>query len=296
MRRPPPLSTCLGYPITAGVAALAIAATLRWWSGANIDRFMIGLDDWWREPWRLLTPALFHVDVIHLLFNLYWLWVFGTQIEQEFGPGKTLGIYVLLALGSNTAEHAIFYGGVGLSGVVYGLFGLLWVLARKDPRFHDAVDRQTTQLLVGWFFLCIALTAANAWRVANVAHGTGCLLGAILGWTIAARPFGLQVRNAAILAAMLLLFVAGGTIARPYVSLSANLDQELAYLGYKALESNNPQRAVTFYEKAVRINPNVHDWWFNLAVAYQRLGRPDDALDAFKRAAALEPQHSEVNP
>ena len=76
----------------------------------------------------------------------------------------------------------------------------------------------------------------------------------------------------------------------------ANIDRELAHLGYKALESNNPQLAVSLYEKAVRINPNVHDWWFNLAVAYQRLGRPDDALDAFKRAAALEPQHSEVNP
>ena len=132
MRQPPPLGTCLAFPITTSVAALAIVATLRWWSGADIERLLLEGQVWWREPWRLVTPALFHVDLIHLLFNLYWLWVFGTLVETEFGHGPTLGIYLLFAAGANAAERAVFQSGVGLSGVGYGLFGLLWVLSRRD--------------------------------------------------------------------------------------------------------------------------------------------------------------------
>ena len=81
----------------------------------------------------------------------------------------------------NTAEQALFYGGVGLSGVVYGLFGLLWVLSRRDSRFRDAMDRQTVQLMVAWFFLCIVLTITGAWKVANVAHGAGCVASGACG-------------------------------------------------------------------------------------------------------------------
>ena len=295
MRQPPPLSVCLGYPITTGVAALAVVATLRWWTGADIGRFMIGFDDWWREPWRLLTPALFHVDLIHLLFNLYWLWVFGSQVEGEFGPGRTLGIYVLLAIGSATAEQAVFFGGVGLSGVGYGLFGLLWVLSRTEPRFRDAIDRQTIQLLVGWFFLCIVLTVANVWKVANVAHGAGFVLGGLLGWTIGARSIRLRLRNGAVLGAVLLLFVAGGTVAHPYVNLSKESGPQLAYLGYSALQNGDPKRAAALYQRAVIVDPNVPAWWHNLAIAYDRLGRTDNARDAFSKAASLEPDGPE-NP
>lgn len=49
------------------------------------------------------------------------------------------------------------------------------------------MDRQTTQLMVGWFFLCIVLTYMHVWNVANMEHGAGCLLGLLLGWMITAR-------------------------------------------------------------------------------------------------------------
>ena len=254
---------------------------------------MFNGQDWWREPWRLVTPALFHVGIIHLLFNLCWLWVFGTLVEAEFGHGPTLGIYLLLAAGSETAEYALFDGGVGLSGVGYGLFGLLWVLSRRDPRFRDAVDRQTIQLLVGWFFLCIVLTVTNVMPVGNVAHGAGFVLGASLGWTIAARGLVRRLGGAAVLAAVFLIFLAGATAARPYVNFSKKPGHDLAYQGYRALEDGDAQQAADLYEKAVAINPNQSGWWNNLGIAYDRLGRAAEARDAFGRAAALKPEGSD---
>ncbi len=218
MRPPPPLSSCLRYPITFGIGALAILATLRYWSGADIGPFVID-DDWVREPWRLLTCVLFHADLIHLLFNLYWLWVFGTKVEEEFGQPRSLGTLILLAVGSSSADYALSHGGIGLSGVGYGLFGLLLVLSRKQARFADAVDRQTIQLFVVWFFLCIALTMAGVWRIANVAHGAGFVFGGLLAWTIVAPNVRARVQRSAILAALLMLCLFGASIGRPYVKL-----------------------------------------------------------------------------
>jgi membrane associated rhomboid family serine protease len=288
MRHPPPLKTCLRYPITTSVAAFSIMATYQYLvGGADISKLMIGLDGWWRDPWRFLTPVLFHGGPLHLIFNLCWLWIFGTQIETEFGQAKTLGIYALLAAGSCAAERAILGECIGLSGVVYGQFGLLWMLSRTDPRFRDSVDRQTVQWMVGWFLFCIVTTVTNIMPVANIAHGMGCVLGMLLGWAISARSQLLRIRNSAVLAAVFLLCIAGGTVARPYVNLSRD-PFSLADLGYTALSIGDSNRAIVLYRKAVTLKPSVPEWWHNLGVAYHRAGRDDEALEALKREILLK--------
>jgi membrane associated rhomboid family serine protease len=291
MYPPPSPAECPRYPITAGVAALAIVATLQSSFGKNINPvFLSSAGDCLYEPWRLLTSTLFHGDPLHLIFNLYWLWTFGTLVEDRFGHGATLGIFALFAAGSEAGELAVFHSGIGLSGVGYGLFGMLWVLSRRDPRFRDAVDRQTVQLMVGWFFLCIVLTMMDVWRIGNVAHGVGCVLGALLGWSISARNVGVRLRRGAILAAAFLVCTASGIAVR-HVSYTKELGHDLAYRGYVALEKGDDQRAVVLYEQAVAIDPHQFDWWKNLAIAYHRVGRTAEARDAFSRAAALKPEH-----
>jgi membrane associated rhomboid family serine protease len=284
----PPLARWMHYPITTCFAALAVVGSLRYWGGADINRFMTGNDQWWLEPWRLVTPIFFHVNALHLIFNLCWLWVFGTKVEEEFGHGRTLALYLLLAVGSNTADEALSHGGIGLSGVNYGLFGLLWVLTSRDSRFRGVVDRQTIQWMVGWFFLCILLTITEVWKVANVAHGAGCILGAMLGWTIAARKIGPRLLRAAVLAITVILCVAGGTVARPFVNFTSEIGHDVAVRGYLALERGDNQRAVDLYERAVAIDARQSGWWHNLGVAYYRLNRTADARNAFAHEDALK--------
>jgi membrane associated rhomboid family serine protease len=288
--RPPPIGQFQRYPITTFIAVLAIVATLRSSFGEHINPiFLSGGGDCLYEPWRLLTTALFHGDPLHLIFNLYWLWVFGTLVEERFGHGTTLGIFVLFAAGSDAAELAVFHSSIGLSGVGYGLFGMLWTLSKLDPRFRDAVDRQTIQLMVGWFFLCIVLTAMNVWRVGNVAHGAGYVLGALLGWTISTRIVGQRLLRGAVLVAAALLCIAAGTIVQ-HKSFSEELGHDFAYRGYQALEKGDNQQAATLYEKAVAIDPHQFGWWNNLGIAYYRLGRIAESQDAWHRATALKPE------
>ena len=135
----------------------------------------------------VVTSVFPHGDVLHLFFNAYWTWAFGTLVEPVFGHTKTAAIFVLFAVVSGGFEYATFYGGIGLSGVGYGLFAMLWVLGRRDRRFAGAVDKQTAGLFVVWFLACIVMTAQNIMPVGNVAHGVGALIGAALGEAIASR-------------------------------------------------------------------------------------------------------------
>src|SRR5215475_9593621 len=173
------------YPVIAGVSALAIAATVAWWTKVDVNVLFETADIRRGQLWRLFTSTFLHLDVLHLLFNIWWLWIFGTQVERVFGHAKTALLVILFAVESGSLDFAFSRGGVGLSGVGYGFFGLLWVLSKKDERFRGALDARTVNLFVGWFFLCIFTTVTGIYPVGNVAHGAGALLGILLGYGIA---------------------------------------------------------------------------------------------------------------
>jgi membrane associated rhomboid family serine protease len=276
-------------PITSGTILLATGVSLAFWGQVDIGPIvanpMIGRG----EVWRLLTSTLPHADPFHLLFNAYWIWTFGALIEITFGHFAALGIFLLLASGSMAAEWAVLRGGVGLSGVGYGLFGLIYILEQRDPRFEDAVDRQTTIIFIGWFFLCVLTTVLGIFPVANIAHGTGWLLGILLGLAITEK---LGRRTAVIvgLVVMQCLFLIGATVARPYVNRSAIAAEEVETMGYDALEENRDADAVAWLKQAVRMEPTVGRAWQNLGIAYLRTGQERLAASAFIKAGRLKPQ------
>lgn len=294
-RETPPLTKLPAYPITAGVGLLATVVTLLTASGKwELARFEMSPRAFTGEPWRLVISALPHVldlgrlDVIHLPFNLTWLWIFGTLIEDVFGHVKTLALFLLLAAGSMAAEYALFRGGIGLSGVGYGLFALSWVLGKRDQRFAGAVDARTTRLFVGWFFFCIVATVTKMWAVANVAHGVGALLGALVGVAIAPRQQGFRVAALASIGAVLAFSWAGATTLRPRVNLSHDMHGSFQ-LGYQALQGGKFEEAIAHYRLAVATDPKSAAAWYNLGIAYESLHRDREAVDAYKHAYEIDP-------
>jgi GlpG protein len=248
------------------------------------------------QVWRLVTSALPHGGFLHLAFNLYWLWVFGTALEEAFGPLRTAAVFLLLAAGSQAAEFAFLHGGVGLSGVGYGLFGLLWVLAHNDERFWDVVDSQTALVFVAWFFVCILLTVTQVMPVGNVAHGVGAVLGYLLGCAVVAD--GRQrLAYAGLTTGAVALSLLAASVGRPYVNLAGRggesrpvAGQRLAYLGYRELEARRDEAAADYFRKALALDPSQASWWYNLGVAYTRLDREEEALDAFEHALGADPE------
>ncbi|MEJ5914599.1 rhomboid family intramembrane serine protease [Pseudokineococcus sp. 1T1Z-3] len=94
------------------------------------------------QPWRYLTSAFLHSQggflPLHLLLNMYVLYLVGPPLEQLLGRGRFLALYLLSALGGSLAYQYVWLltGGdprfaVGASGAVFGLFGALVVVQRR---------------------------------------------------------------------------------------------------------------------------------------------------------------------
>jgi membrane associated rhomboid family serine protease len=273
------------YPLTTLVAVSSVGATLAWWRERDVGWMFMTSTGITTEPWRLVTSTLLHADVLHLAFNLYWLWVFGTVLETASGRVRYAGLLVLFAAGASAAQFAMSASGVGLSGVGYGLFTAIWVLSVKDDRFRGAVDRSTVTILVGWFFLCIVTTVTGVLSVGNWAHGAGAALGALLGAAVATRG-----RSRALFAAGLAgtLVLIGGAASAGRTRLNrAEAAQDLAHEGWLALDRNDDTRAAELYTRALALESGERDWWINLGIAEQRRERFAEALDAYEQARAL---------
>ena len=284
MRKPPPLTEFLRYPVVAGTALLAIGVTVAWWSKIDVTPLMATVMVRRGELWRLITSIFPHVNILHLFFNLYWFWVLGTLVEDVFGHLKTAALVVLFSVGPNALEYAFGAGGVGLSGVVYGLFGLLWVLSKKDERFRDAIDKRTIQLFVGWFFLCIVLTVTNILPIGNVAHGAGAVLGILTGFAITLpERFGPVLAGAC----AILFGLWAATLGRPTVNFWRYGGYEECQQGYKALVAKQDQEAVRWFKEAVAYRSVPAGCWLDLGIAYQRLNDGTAALAAYRKAADL---------
>lgn len=282
------------FPVVATVDLAAVIVTVWWWSGGNVELLTLDGRLWQGQVWRLFSSALPHVNVIHLVFNLWCLAVFGSRVEQVYGSLVTALLLLLFDAGSMVAEYALADGGVGLSGVGYGLFGFLWVLSKRDPRFTGSIDAQTTQWLIGWFFLCLALTVTHVMPVANVAHAAGAGFGALTGWAMS--PSARQMRLVAIasLICSLAAVMIAATVARPYVNFTGAVGRELAQQGYEYLHRDENAAAVQVLQQAVQQRNAQAWWWHNLGIAYHRQGRIRDAAIAFRRAYELDPSDSEA--
>ena len=131
------------------------------------------------QLWRLFTPMFLHLSLMHLIFNMWWLKDLGTAIEHQESPWKLLALVVVANLVASFAEYFIGsprFG--GFSGVVYALFGYLWLRGRYDPTYPLKMPRSTVIWMLAWFVLCFT----NFIPVANTAHGAGLLVGVVWGF------------------------------------------------------------------------------------------------------------------
>ena len=123
--------------------------------------------------WRLITPIFLHGDIWHLIFNLLWLYVLGQIIELRRGPWRYFTLVLLIALVSNFLQFAFSGPSIGISGVVCGIFGYVWIKSLFDPQLG---------MYISSFMAIIFIVSLFIWRpeVAHVAHFGGLFTGILI--------------------------------------------------------------------------------------------------------------------
>ena len=138
------------------------------------------------EIWRLWTVTLVHASLqqmpLHLVFNLYALWLAGPFVERLYGRTAFLGAYLLFALAGSLGTFA-FGGaplGVGASGAIFGLFGLLFA---SQLVHRPLLDRQSRGFLgqLGGLIAINLLFGLLVPGIDNWAHIGGLVAGLWIG-------------------------------------------------------------------------------------------------------------------
>ena len=132
-----------------------------------------------QQWWRLFTPAFLHFSVIHIIFNLIWWWVLGSQLERTFGSVSLAVIFAISAISSNVAQLIVSgpnFG--GLSGVVYALFGYVWWIGLLRPQWGLGLPNNLVYFLLGW--LALGYFDVLWVNMANEAHLFGLISGCLM--------------------------------------------------------------------------------------------------------------------
>ncbi len=264
------------FPITAILCIGAVASFAAELSGRSVDHMVLSAPLVMEEPWRLVTTIFPHGGVIHLLFNLLWIWMLGRMIEARIGTGGML-VLVLVTTLSASGMQLVFVGRpIGLSGVVYGLAGYAWMRGRRDPIFRGVIDDSTRNLLVAWFFVCILLTWIGAMNIANAAHAGGALMGIALG---TGRPW---------IAPLILSVLGTAVLFRASIPIRDPAAYEWFVEGGEAFNARDLPRAERFLDQATRRDPEMAEAWYWLGETRRRLGDEEGAIEALDRAARLD--------
>jgi membrane associated rhomboid family serine protease len=134
------------------------------------------------DGWRLITSAFLHGSLLHIAFNMYFLWFVGSAVETALGRGRFLLIYFVSALAGSagalvdTPRTLV----VGASGALFGLLGAALVL-----------ERQRNFVLGGSALGLIVINLVLSFTLSNISIGghVGGLIGGVL-CTLVLSKFG----------------------------------------------------------------------------------------------------------
>lgn len=137
------------------------------------------------QVWRLVTPMFIHFGILHLAMNGLWFWELGRRIELRQGRWQLLGLTLLFSAVSNVIQY-LFSGPSlfgGLSGVLYGLLGHIWLFQWLAPTPVYRMPKGVLVMMLVWLLLCLSglVSLLGFGQIANGAHVGGLLVGCCSG-------------------------------------------------------------------------------------------------------------------
>ena len=199
--------------------------------GAKLNSLVSGAHEWW----RFVTPMFIHVNLLHLLVNMYSLWIIGPYVEKLYGASKFVVFWVLTGIAGVVASYLTVVSpdkplgaigrflfkvhddpSAGASGALFGLVGVLFVFGIKfRHELPEGFKRAFGTGLLPMIVINLFIGYVGRGIIDNAAHLGGLVAGAGLALIVDYRRPGERSRVAAVwqvLRAAALLLVAVSSI------------------------------------------------------------------------------------
>ena len=197
------------------------------------------------EWWRIGAAMFLHIGVLHLLMNMYVLFVSGAISERLFGSAGFAALYVLCGMAGSVASlwwHPNSIG-AGASGAIFGLYGGLFgfLIARRRDVSADALQALGKSGL-GFVIANLAIGALNP-RIDMAAHVGGLIAGVPLGLALAqplATPAAYRLFRVAAVTVAGIAAIAGAAAMAP---VTDDFPAELKRVGVLEERTNESLKA-----------------------------------------------------
>ena len=252
------------------------------------------------EYWRLFAAMFLHVGLMHLLFNVFALFVFGRIVERVFGHIKFITIYILAGLTGSIASFSFnpISIGAGASGAIFGILGALVAYFSMNRKRHGAMGRQSLTGLVVISSINLLLGFITP-GIDNWAHigglATGFLIGSVLTpkYESVNEPFlyidrktdsnSLTKRWWVIPIATIILFIF------TWLGIQNIPDNALSRIhsAERHLKQHSHQEALTDIQKALELDPSLGRAYYIHGLILRSLGNQDKSRGEFFKAIAI---------
>ncbi|HUF07167.1 MAG TPA: rhomboid family intramembrane serine protease [Candidatus Binatia bacterium] len=146
-----------------------------------INAFYVARGEWW----RIFTSAFFHLGLIHIGFNMYVLYLYGSIVERMYGPIEYAAIYLLCAAGGSVLTILVdpTQFAAGASGAIFGIIGLLFAVSR---RHHAVLGREARSVMagIGSYLVFLLFFTFLVPGISWTGHLGGMIVGAALGFML----------------------------------------------------------------------------------------------------------------
>ncbi len=134
------------------------------------------------QPWIFLTSIFLHADLMHLLYNMFALALFGAILEKIVGNKRFLAIFFVAGVFASAAAFFFYPASLGASGAIFGILGTLAILRPKMT-----VWLYVPMPMIIAIFVWAAIDLLGFFYpsgIANAAHLTGLAIGLIAGFSL----------------------------------------------------------------------------------------------------------------
>jgi rhomboid protease GluP len=173
--------------------------------GAKTNYTIGHLHEWW----RFVTPVFIHVNMIHLLMNMYGLWVLGPWVEKLYGSARFVVFWIVTGICGLVASYLTVIPGsrpglvasflikyedapsAGASGALFGLIGVLFVFGLKyRHELPEGFKRAFGTGMLPVILLNVAIGFLGRGIIDNAAHMGGLFSGAAIAAVVSYKRPG----------------------------------------------------------------------------------------------------------